>query len=123
MRYADGPTAEVEVTVAAPAERVWRLVIDIDLPARFSDEFKGAEWLDGEPGPRLGARFRGCNEHPAIGAWQSTSRVVACEPGRSSAGTSRLPTGWPPRGASSWSPTGRAAACASGPAWARLFRA
>jgi hypothetical protein len=82
MRYADGPTAVVEVTVAAPAERVWPLVIDIQLPARFSDEFKGAEWLEGETGPRLGARFRGRNEHPAIGAWQSTSRVVACDPGR-----------------------------------------
>ena len=57
-------------------------MIDIQLPARFSDEFKGAEWLDGETRASLGARFRGRNEHPAIGAWQSTSRVVACEPGQ-----------------------------------------
>jgi uncharacterized protein YndB with AHSA1/START domain len=83
MRYADSPTTEVEVLVDAPAERVWLLVTDIDLPARFSNEFKGAEWIDGQPPPRLGARFRGRNEHPAIGAWETTSVVVTCEPGRS----------------------------------------
>ena len=31
---------------AAPAV-VWALVCDIQLPARFSAEFEGAEWLDG----------------------------------------------------------------------------
>ena len=124
MRYADGPTAVVEVTVAAPAERVWPLVIDIQLPARFSDEFKGAEWLEGETGPRLGARFRGRNEHPAIGAWQSTSRVVACEPGQvfgwdveAPDGRGRLVALRAPR------PTAAAAACASGLAWVRRLRA
>ena len=82
MRYADGPTTEVEVEVAAPPERVWALVTDIGLPARFSNEFKGADWIEGEPGPSVGASFRGRNEHPAIGTWQSTSVVVACEPTR-----------------------------------------
>jgi uncharacterized protein YndB with AHSA1/START domain len=82
MRYADGPTAEVEVHVAAPPERVWALLTDISLPARFSEEFRGAEWLEESPGPKVGARFLGRNEHPAIGAWQSISVVVACEPAR-----------------------------------------
>ena len=82
MRYADGPTAEVEVHVAAPPARVWALLTDIDLPARFSGEFRGAEWLEGSPGPVVGARFLGRNEHPAIGAWQTISVVVACEPAR-----------------------------------------
>jgi len=82
MRYADGPTVEVEVLVAAPPERVWALLTDIGLPARFSNEFRGAEWLEESPGPRVGARFLGRNEHPAIGAWQSISVVVACEPAR-----------------------------------------
>jgi Polyketide cyclase / dehydrase and lipid transport len=80
MRYADTPTAEVEVTVHASPERVWVLVTDINVPARFSSEFAGAEWL-GE-GPCVGARFKGSNEHPAIGAWQTTSVVTRCEPGR-----------------------------------------
>ena len=83
MRYADGPTTEVAVEIAAPPDRVWSLVCDIDLPGRFSDEFQGAAWVDGSDGPHLGARFVGHNGHPAIGEWESVSVIVACEPGRS----------------------------------------
>jgi uncharacterized protein YndB with AHSA1/START domain len=82
MRYADGPTVEVEVGVAAPPERVWALLTDIGLPARFSNEFRGAEWAEGSVGPEVGARFVGRNEHPAIGVWQSVSVIVVCEPAR-----------------------------------------
>ena len=52
---------------------------DVDLPARFSEEFQGAEWLDDASGPAPGARFKGRNKHPAIGEWETTSIVVACE--------------------------------------------
>jgi len=71
------PGVTVEVDIAAPARRVWDLVTDINLPARFSNEFQGAEWLDGGA-PRVGARFVGRN---AIGErhWETTSYVVACE--------------------------------------------
>ena len=79
MRYADGPTAEAEVEVAATADQVWRLVSDVAVPARFSGELQGAEWLD-DPGP--GARFVGRNEHPALGAWETTSWVTRYEPNR-----------------------------------------
>ena len=79
MKYSDCPTVEVEITVSAPADRVWRYVSDIEMPARFSGEFKGAEWID-EPG--LGARFVGHNEHPARGAWETTSWVTRYEPMR-----------------------------------------
>jgi hypothetical protein len=81
MRYADTPTAEVEVLVQAPPERVWALVSDINVPARFSSEFAGAHWLD-EGGPCVGAQFKGSNEHPAIGTWETTSVVTRCEPER-----------------------------------------
>lgn len=80
MRYADGPSVEVEVQIAASPSRVWELVTDIALPARFSEEFQGAEWLGGASGAASGATFRGTNAHPAIGEWQTTSVVVACEP-------------------------------------------
>jgi hypothetical protein len=80
MRYADTPTAEVEVVVGAPIERLWPLVTDINLPARFSSEFRGAEWLD--DGPAVGARFRGRSEHAAIGRWETTSVVTRCEENR-----------------------------------------
>lgn len=81
-RYADGPTTGVEVDVAAPAADIWPLVVDIDLPRRFSREFQGAEWIDGATGPAPGARFRGRNRHPAIGEWTTTCTVVACDPPR-----------------------------------------
>jgi uncharacterized protein YndB with AHSA1/START domain len=80
MRYADGPTVEVETLVDAPIERVWELVIDIGLPARFSSEFVGATWLD--DGPRLSARFVGRSRHAALGEWETTSTVTRYEPRR-----------------------------------------
>ena len=79
MKYSEGPTTEVEVTIAASAERVWQLVSDIELPARFSSELKGADWIDG---PGVGARFVGRNEHAALGAWETTSWVTRYDPPR-----------------------------------------
>jgi uncharacterized protein YndB with AHSA1/START domain len=80
VKYADGPTVEVDVFVAASIERVWALVSDIELPARFSNEFLGACWLD--DGPVVGARFEGRNHHDAIGDWETTSFVARYEPPR-----------------------------------------
>jgi len=80
VRYADGPTVEVEVLVQAPVEKVWALVTDIELPAKFSSEFEGATWVD--EGPRLSARFVGRNSHPAAGTWETTSYVVRYDPPR-----------------------------------------
>lgn len=82
MKYADGPTVEVETYVDAPPARVWDLVTDIELPARFSQEFQGANWLDDVAGPAVGARFAGRNRHEAVGEWETTSFVLACEPER-----------------------------------------
>ncbi|MGH9114640.1 MAG: SRPBCC family protein [Acidimicrobiales bacterium] len=82
MRYTDGPTVEVEVSVAAPLAAVWALVSDIDVPARFSNELVEAEWVDVPAGPAAGARFVGRNAHAAIGSWETTSVVVQFEPGR-----------------------------------------
>ncbi|QWF77241.1 SRPBCC family protein [Amycolatopsis sp. CA-230715] len=79
MKLAEGPTTEVEVKIeAAPAE-VWRWVCDIELPARFSQEFQGASWLPDTEAPAVGARFVGRNRHPQIGEWETTSHVVRCE--------------------------------------------
>ena len=75
MRYADGPTVEVEVLVDAPAGTVWSLVSDIGTPVRFSAELQEAHWLDGE-------RFVGRSAHPAIGEWETVCTVVAREPER-----------------------------------------
>ncbi|MCX6467041.1 MAG: SRPBCC family protein [Pseudonocardiales bacterium] len=81
MRYADGPTTEAAITVAAPPERVWELVCDIHLVAEVSTELQRVEWL--EPGgPAVGRPFRGWNSHPAAGEWSTVSRVVVCDPPR-----------------------------------------
>ena len=68
---------DVGVVVHAPVDRVWDLVCDVDLPARFSREFAGGEWIDP---PGRGARFRG---HNRIGdtAWSTTCTVVEFRPG------------------------------------------
>lgn len=81
MRYADGPTVEVDVHVAAPPARVWTLVSDINLPGRFSDEFVDGEWVD-RTSPAVGARFKGRNWHPQIGTWETTSVVIDYQPER-----------------------------------------
>jgi uncharacterized protein YndB with AHSA1/START domain len=82
-RYADCPGTEAEILIDAPIEVVWGYVTDINLPARFSNEFQGAEWLDGGTEAAVGARFQGENSHPALGTWQTTCTVTECEPGRS----------------------------------------
>ena len=42
---------------------------DIEIGARFSEEFVGARWADGVTGPALGVEFIGSNRHPRIGEW------------------------------------------------------
>lgn len=80
LRYADGPSVEVSRVISATPAELWPYVSDIQLPARFSSEFRGAEWLDGATGPTVGARFRGTNEHPAAGTWHAECTIVECEP-------------------------------------------
>lgn len=77
VKYADGPTTNVEVHIGAPASIVWPLLCDINLPGRFSDEFVRAEWLD--DGPKVGATFRGHNRHAVVGEWSAICTVTAME--------------------------------------------
>lgn len=82
MLFADTPTVEVEVHVDAPPAQVWPVVSDIASPIGFSAELQEASWLDGVTAAAAGARFKGRNQHPARGEWETTSTIVACEPGR-----------------------------------------
>ena len=88
--YADLPTVTVSTDVRASPAMLWPLISDIDLPARFSDEFQGATWVDPSTGPELGARFEGTNRHPAIGEWKVPCVVAVFEPERA--------FGWDPGG-------------------------
>ena len=63
---------EVEIAVVADVAKVWSFVSDINVPAQFSREFKGAEWLDT---PGLGSTFRGDNAYGDF-KWSTTSVVT-----------------------------------------------
>ncbi len=78
--HADGAGVTVEIDIDAPPADVWPFISDIQLPARFSDEFQGAEWISDEP--RLGATFLGRNRNERMGDWEVTCHVVAYEEDR-----------------------------------------
>ena len=80
MRFADRPTTETEVFVAAPPSSVWPLVTEIMTPSHFGTELQEATWDDPERRACLGARFTGRNFHPARGEWETTSTIVDFEP-------------------------------------------
>ena len=77
VKYAEGPSTQVEVQIDAPVEAVWPVLCDINVPASFSQEFQRAEWIDA--GPALGATFRGHNRHEAVGEWSVVCTVTALE--------------------------------------------
>jgi hypothetical protein len=76
-RYADGPTVEVGTWVDAPPERVWPAIVDVAAMPDQSPEVRHVECLD--PGPAVGARFRGESAHESLGKWSTVSHVVECE--------------------------------------------
>jgi len=51
------------------------------MPAKFSDEFRGADWLDGIVSPALHARFIGKNSNSVMGEWETLGVVTAFEQG------------------------------------------
>ncbi len=82
LRYRDGPSTEVDIYVEAEPSEVWAVVSDISLPARFSSEFRGAQYLDGATKPAQGVRFTGRNWHQAVGEWQTECTIVDFDPAR-----------------------------------------
>lgn len=79
MKLSDAPTTRAEIEIDAPADVVWEIVTDLQTPALTSAEFQGAEWLDGITAPVVGGRFRGRNEHKAIGQWETTCVVTVAD--------------------------------------------
>ena len=82
MHMRDRPTVEADIFVAAPAARVWELVIDLERMGQWSPEYQGGEWLDGATGPVVGARFKGRNKRRER-EWESVSTVIESAVGRS----------------------------------------
>jgi hypothetical protein len=79
MRYRDQPTVEVTQRVRCDVPTAWQLVTDINLPARCSSELQAVEWLDGADAVEVGARFRGRNNHEAMGDWSTICEVTEVE--------------------------------------------
>tara|TARA_B100001765_G_scaffold207544_1_gene165798 strand:- start:8329 stop:9480 length:1152 start_codon:yes stop_codon:yes gene_type:complete len=76
---AAGPGVTVEIDIAAPPERVWEFTSDINISARFSKEFQGADWIDSD-GPKEGALFQGRNRRTDVNReWETRSWVVECD--------------------------------------------
>src|SRR2546423_913482 len=73
MKYADGPSVEVEAWIDAPPAVVWAFVSDIATPCQFSQELQETRWIDD-------THFAGRNHHDAVGEWETTCTVVANEP-------------------------------------------
>ncbi|WP_330234104.1 SRPBCC family protein [Nocardia sp. NBC_00508] len=86
----------VTVRMAAPAEKIWELVSDIENTGRFSPETFAAEWLGGATGPAVGVKFRGHVNRNGWGLrYWTVCRIVTCEPGREFAFTVLGPRGMP----------------------------
>jgi hypothetical protein len=78
-RLSDGPGTYVEIDIAASAAQLWPIITDLNMPAKFSTEFRGARWAEGSMGPAIGASFIGSNVHAAIGEWEVPCFVHRCE--------------------------------------------
>ncbi len=72
---------EVSAKVAAPPEQLYAMVADLPRMGEWSPECGGAEWLGRATEARLGARFKGTNEHGSK-KWQTVCTIIAAEPGR-----------------------------------------
>lgn len=75
------PTAQSSIEIAAPAEKVYDLVADVPNVPNWAAEVDKCTWLDGADGPKVGAKFRGINQHKSV-RWPMTCEVVDAEPGK-----------------------------------------
>jgi hypothetical protein len=76
-----GTKAEVHVYVDAPPQVVYGVVSDVTRMGEWSPETIKCDWLDGAPGPAVGARFKGANKRGFL-RWSTKPTVVVADPGR-----------------------------------------
>jgi hypothetical protein len=87
-----GTTRRADEYVEAPAEVVYEPVADVTRMGEWSPECVGAEWLDGNTGPTVGARFGGHNRHRRA-RWSNKPRVVVERRGQEFAFVANDPLG------------------------------
>jgi uncharacterized protein YndB with AHSA1/START domain len=79
---------EVTVHIDAPPERVYALISDVTRMGDWSPECYKCAWQGGASSAVVGARFRGSNRQGLL-RWSTTSEVVAADPGREFAFTTK----------------------------------
>jgi hypothetical protein len=75
-------TRRESVVVDATPDEVWRLVTSIERTGEWSPVCTSCAWEPPYDGPEVGAWFTGRNEKGSR-VWETRSRVVVAEPGRS----------------------------------------
>jgi uncharacterized protein YndB with AHSA1/START domain len=78
----DAETHGAEIDIDAPPERVYALLADVTRMGEWSPECVRCRWIGGDPGPRVGARFRGTSRN-GWRQWSTVSTVVDATPGES----------------------------------------
>ena len=74
-RIEDGAGVVAEIDIEARPRKVWDLISDINMPALFSDEFVGAEWVsEGQVG--VGSKFTGRNSMAESREWETQCIVT-----------------------------------------------
>ena len=74
-RIQDGPGVVAEIDTDARPRQVWEVISDINMPAKFSDEFAGAEWLSDDE-IAAGAIFRGSSAISGGREWETNCIVT-----------------------------------------------
>jgi hypothetical protein len=94
----------VSLSLEAPPRDVYDHLADVARIGERSPECRTAEWLDGPPPGRVGARFRGYNRSGLAARWSRICEVVDADPGRSFAFRT-VPERWDPsrRDSTTWS--------------------
>jgi uncharacterized protein YndB with AHSA1/START domain len=72
---------EATVEVAAPPERIWRLIADVTRMGEWSPVCHACEWVAPSVGVDVGARFVGHNRQGVV-RWSRVCEVTASDPGR-----------------------------------------
>jgi Polyketide cyclase / dehydrase and lipid transport len=73
---------EVSIRIDAPPDHVYALVSDVRRTSEFSPEIVRCDWLKGQSGPVVGARFEAVNKVSRGLSWKNHPVVLTADPGR-----------------------------------------
>ncbi len=74
-----GDSINVSRDIAAPSERVWDLVVDLERMGEWSNENTGGHWLGDATQATVGAQFRGSNRN-GFHRWSTRATVTDLQP-------------------------------------------